>query len=52
MLENLEDSDKYNYLIFMDNASIHCKLDLMEFYSNNKLKILLNVPYASFYNMA
>jgi len=36
MLVNLEDSDKNNYLIFMDNASIHRMLDFMEFYSNKK----------------
>ena len=52
MLENLDNSYKHNYLIFMDNVYIHCTFDLMEFYSKNKLKILLNVPYAFFYNMA
>ena len=51
MLENLDGSDKHNFLIFMDNVSIHCILDLLEFYSNNKLKILFNVPDASFYNL-
>ena len=52
MLENLDNYDNSNYLLFMDNASIHLSLDLMKFYSKNKLKILFNVPYASFFNMA
>ena len=52
MLESLDNNDNSNYILFMDNASIHLSLDLMKFYSKNKLKILFNVPYASFFNMA
>ena len=52
ILESLDNNDNSIYILFMDNASIHLSLDLMKFYSKNKLKILFNVPYASFFNMA
>ena len=33
MLESLDNNDNSNYILFMDNASIHLSLDLMMFYS-------------------
>ena len=38
MLENFEEYDNGNYLLFMDNASIHLSMELMQFYSKKILK--------------
>ena len=35
----------------MDNASIHLSFAPMNFYFENGLKILFNVPYISYFNM-
>ena len=46
----MDNNDNSNYLLFIDNESIHLLLDLMKFQKKNKLKILFNVPYSSFFN--
>ena len=35
----------------MDNASIHSTLEMMKSYSDNKLRILFNVPYLYYFDM-
>ena len=35
----------------MDNESVHSKLEMMQFYSNKKIKVLFNTPYISYFNM-
>jgi transposase len=47
LIKVLEERDINNPLIIMDNCSIHLTKDLIDFYKENKLKILTIVPYAS-----
>jgi len=35
----------------MDNCSCHLTRDLFEFYHENKLKVLFNIPYMSNFNL-
>ena len=51
MINKMEKSELKKSLFFLDNATIHSTLEMMKFYSDNKLKILFNVPYLSFFNM-
>ena len=51
MLKNIVPSERKNFLVFMDNASIHSSFNAMKFYFESGLKILFNVPYISFFNM-
>ena len=51
LLNNLDESEIKNAIFFMDNATVHSTLDLMQFYSEKKLKILYNVPYVSYFNI-
>ena len=51
MIQNIAPSERKNFLVFMDNASIHSSFDAMKFYFENGIKILFNVPYVSFFNM-
>lgn len=47
LIEKINKEDLSNYLIVMDNCSIHLTKKLKDFYSLNKLKILTIVPYFS-----
>lgn len=47
LIEKINKEDLPNYLIVMDNCSIHLTKQLKDFYSSEKLKILTIVPYFS-----
>ena len=36
----------------MDNVAIHGTLEVMKLFADNKLKVVYNTPYLSFFNMA
>lgn len=52
LVAKMDDEEKKNNVIIMDNCKCHLTLELFKFYKENKLKILFGVPYASQYNMA
>lgn len=39
-----------NYIIIMDNLSCHKTSKLFQFYFDNKVNVLFNTPYASYFN--
>ena len=51
MIDNINEKERKNYQIFLDNAAIHA-LELFETHSDKKLKVVFNVLYLSFFNMA
>ena len=50
LVEKLKVENLSNYLIVMDNYSIHLIKQLKNFYKEKKLKILTIVPYQSEFN--
>ena len=50
LIEKINKEELNNYLIIMDNCSIHLSKKLKDFYSEKKLKILTIVPYLSEFN--
>ena len=50
LISKIGEKELQKYLIIMDNCSIHHTKELRDFYTNNKLKILKIVPYASDFN--
>ena len=51
LVDSLTDEEKESSILIMDNCRSHLSPKLFEFYSNNKLKILFNIPYQSTFNM-
>lgn len=51
LIEKMTDEEKMQNFLVMDNLSCHLTSDLFSFYHDKKLKILLNVPYQSAWNM-
>jgi len=51
LISNMTEDEKNNALFILDNHKSHCTLELFQFYYNNNLKILFNVPYNSPFNM-
>ena len=49
-LKAIKKKEIKNYLIVMDNLSVHKTSKLMDFYRENKVNILFNSPYCSFFN--
>ena len=50
-LDNIiKDENLQDYLIVMDNFSIHLTTELKNFYKEKKMKILTIVPYSSMFN--
>ena len=47
----MDEEERYNSLIIMDNMSSHLSSELFEAYNKLKMKILFNVPYNSMWNM-
>lgn len=50
LIEKINKEELNNYLIIMENCSIHLTKKLKDFYSEKKLKILTIVPYLSEFN--
>ena len=51
LTSNMSETEKKESVFIMDNLKCHYTLELFEFYYNNNLKILFNVPYNSMFNM-
>lgn len=51
-LNYLKIKNYQDYIIIMDNYSVHKTRKLIEFYKENKVNILFNCPYASYFNSA
>jgi len=49
--KKLDENEKKNSILIMDNMSSHLTNELFEIYYKNKLKVLFNVPYKSMWNM-
>ncbi len=50
LVNKIKENHKENYVIIMDNLSVHKTSKLMEFYKNNKVNVLFNCPYLSEWN--
>lgn len=51
LINNMDEYEKNNSIIILDNLSCHLTSDLFQLYNENSLKILFNVPYNSPWNM-
>lgn len=51
LVDKMSQEEKENNFIILDNLSSHLSLDLFQFYKENGLKIVFNVPYNSPWNM-
>ena len=51
LVKNMSAEEKENHVIILDNLSAHLTPELFQFYRDNGLKILFNVPYNSSWNM-
>jgi transposase len=51
LLNNMAEKEKNESIFILDNLKCHCTFELFEFYYNNNLRILFNVPYYSDFNM-
>ena len=51
LVDSHTDEEKESSILIMDNCRSHLSPKLFEFYSNNILKILFNIPYQSTFNM-
>jgi len=49
-LAKMEKKDINNSIFILDNCSVHCCKDLIEFMQKEKLKVLFTVPYQSCFN--
>ena len=47
MIKKLSEEEIKKYVFFFDNARFHKTKKFKNFYKNNKLKIITNVPYES-----
>ena len=45
MIKKLSEEEIKKYVFFFDNTRFHKTKELKNFYKNNKLKIITNVPY-------
>lgn len=50
-IDILTDLEKKELIFFMDNATIQSTLEVMKLFADNKLKVVYNTPYLSFFNM-
>lgn len=51
LINNMNENEKINSIIILDNLSCHLTSDLFQLYNENSLKILFTVPYNSPWNM-
>ena len=51
LINNMNEQEKNNHIIILDNLSAHLTSDLFQLYNKKGLKILFNVPYNSPWNM-
>ena len=51
IIDKMDDEEKKNSIIILNNLSCHLTSDLFELYNKGNLKILFNVPYQSQWNM-
>ena len=49
-VQKIKDIGYEKYVIIMDNLSVHKTTNLINFYKNNKVNVLFNSPYCSFFN--
>lgn len=50
IIKNMNEDEKKNTIIIMDNASYHLSSEVINFFKNEKLKGLTNCPYRSNFN--
>ena len=46
----IDEKNEGHYLIIMDNLSCHKTYKLIKYYFDNKINIVFNTPYASYFN--
>ena len=51
LINAMTEQEKNNSVLIMDNCTSHLSPQLFKFYDDKKLKIILNVPYKSIFNM-
>lgn len=51
LINLMTEQEKQDHIFLMDNCSCHLTSEMFKFYSDNKLKILFNIPYYSNFNM-
>lgn len=51
MIQKIEENERKKYVIFFDNARIHKSKELLNYYKENSMKVVCNVPYESSFNM-
>ena len=51
LLQKMSKEERESHIIILDNFSGHLTYDLFQFYQENNMKILFNIPYFSTFNM-